>query len=68
MSFKNFKDVLVKFDESFDLVIMDINMFYMDGLEFLCFLEGKYEFIVIIGNVILNKVIDFICLGVKDFF
>ncbi len=40
----------------------------MDGLEFLRLLEGKYESIVITGNATLNKAIDSIRLGVKDFF
>ncbi|AFI06027.1 sigma-54-dependent transcriptional regulator [Helicobacter cetorum] len=68
VSFKNPKDALAKLDESFDLIITDINMPHMDGLEFLRLLEGKYESIVITGNATLNKAIDSIRLGVKDFF
>ena len=66
--FKNPKDALKTLDESFDLIITDINMPQMDGLEFLTKLNGKYEAIVITGNATLNKAIESIRLGVKDFF
>ena len=68
VSFKNPKDALKTLDESFDLIITDINMPQMDGLEFLTKLNGKYEAIVITGNATLNKAIESIRLGVKDFF
>lgn len=67
-SFKNPKDALKCLDSSFDLIITDINMPQMDGLEFLSQLNGKYEAIVITGNATLNKAIESIRLGVKDFF
>ncbi|CAM2816030.1 sigma-54-dependent transcriptional regulator [Helicobacter felis] len=68
VAFKSPKDALKALDESFELIITDINMPQMDGLEFLRKLEGRYEAIVITGNATLNKAIESIRLGVKDFF
>jgi two-component system NtrC family response regulator len=39
----------------------------MDGIEFVKELNGKYEVIMMTGNATLNKAIDSIRLGVKDF-
>lgn len=67
VSFKNAKDALKKIDDSFDLIITDITMPGVDGIEFLKRLDGKFEAIVITGNATLNRAIDAIRLGVKDF-
>jgi two-component system NtrC family response regulator len=67
VSFKNATDALKKLDNSYDLIITDINMPKVDGIEFLTRLNGKYEAIVITGNATLNKAIDSLRLGVKDF-
>ncbi len=67
VSFKSAKDALKKLDESIDLIITDINMPQMDGLEFLKVLNGRYEALIITGNATLGKAIDSIRLGVKDF-
>lgn len=68
VSFKNPKDALKKLDDSFHLVITDINMPQMDGLSFLQELDGRYEAIVITGNASVQNAIKSIRLGVKDFF
>jgi len=66
-TFKNARDALKKLDDTFDLVISDINMPGMDGIEFVKTLEGKYEVIIITGNATLTRAIESIQLGVKDF-
>ncbi|ANV97706.1 AAA family ATPase [Helicobacter enhydrae] len=65
--FKGPKDALKKLDESFDLVVTDINMPQMDGLDFLQELGGQYEAVVITANASVNNAIRAIRLGVKDF-
>lgn len=66
-TFKNAKDALNNLDESFDLVITDINMPGMDGIEFVKTLNGKFEVIIMTGNATLQRAIESIHLGVKDF-
>ncbi len=67
VSFKSAKDALPKLDDSFELIVTDINMPGMDGIEFVKKLGGKYEVIIMTGNATLQKAIDSIQLGVKDF-
>jgi len=67
ISFKNAKDALKKLDNSFELIISDINMPGMDGIEFVKTLDGRYEVILITGNATLQRAIESIQLGVKDF-
>lgn len=66
-TFKSPKDALKKLDDSFDLIISDINMPGMDGIEFVKSLNGKFEVIFITGNATLTRAIESIQLGVKDF-
>ncbi|MDD2828662.1 MAG: sigma-54 dependent transcriptional regulator [Sulfuricurvum sp.] len=66
-TYKNPKDALKKLDDSFDLIISDINMPGMDGIEFAKTLGGKFELIFITGNATLTRAIESIQLGVKDF-
>lgn len=67
ITFKNAVDALKKLDASFDLIITDINMPKMDGIEFVKELNGKYEVIIMTGNATLTRAIESIQLGVKDF-
>ncbi|QSZ41260.1 response regulator [Sulfurimonas aquatica] len=66
-TFKNAKDALKSIDDSFDLIITDINMPGMDGIEFVKELNGRFEVIIMTGNATLGSAIDSIHLGVKDF-
>lgn len=66
-TFKNPKEALKSIDDSFDLVISDLTMPGMDGLEFVKELDGRFPVIIITGNATLNRAIDSIRLGVKDF-
>ena len=65
--FRNAVDALKKLDDSFDLIITDITMPKMDGIEFVKKLNGKFEVIMITGNASLDRAIECIRLGVKDF-
>lgn len=67
VSFKNAKDALKKLDATFDLIVTDINMPGMDGIEFVKELDGRFEVIIMTGNATLQRAIDSIQMGVKDF-
>ena len=66
-AFKNAKDALKGLDDSFDLVITDINMPGMDGIEFVKTLNGRFEVIIMTANATLTRAIESVQLGVKDF-
>jgi DNA-binding NtrC family response regulator len=66
-TFRNPTLALKKLDDSFELIITDLNMPKMDGLEFIKELNGKYDVIIITGNATLTRAVQSIKLGVKDF-
>lgn len=66
-TFKNAKDALKSLDDTYDLIITDINMPGMDGIEFIKTLNGRFEVIIMTGNATLQRAIESIHLGVKDF-
>ncbi|MBX1885852.1 sigma-54-dependent transcriptional regulator [Campylobacter peloridis] len=66
-SYKSASEALKKLNEEVDLIITDINMPGMDGIEFVQACENKYDFIIITGNATLNRAIEALRLGVKDF-
>ncbi|WOE70454.1 sigma-54 dependent transcriptional regulator [Hydrogenimonas thermophila] len=66
-TFRNAKEALKKLDESYDLVISDITMPGMNGIEFVEALNGRYDVIIITGNATLGRAIESIRLGVSDF-
>jgi two-component system NtrC family response regulator len=66
-TYKSAIEALKKIDKSVDLVVTDINMPGMDGIEFIKKLDGKFDIIVITGNATLNRAIESVRLGVKDF-
>ena len=66
-TYKSALDALKKIDSSVDLIVTDINMPGMDGIEFIKKLDGQYDIIVITGNATLSRAIESVRLGVKDF-
>lgn len=66
-SYKSATEALKKIDENTDLIITDINMPGIDGIEFVKACENKYDFIIMTGNATLSRAIEAVRLGVKDF-
>jgi len=67
VEYRNGVDALKKLPDDVDVIISDITMPKMDGIEFVKELNGKYDVIMITGNATLNKAIEALRLGVKDF-
>jgi two-component system NtrC family response regulator len=67
ISFKSATDTLKKIDSSFDLIITDLNMPRVDGIDFIKELKGQFDVIVITGNATLQRAVESLKLGVKDF-
>ncbi|MGM0533843.1 MAG: sigma-54-dependent transcriptional regulator [Campylobacterota bacterium] len=66
-TFRNAVTALDKLDESYDLVVTDITMPKMDGIEFLTRLDNRYEAIVITADATLGRAVEALRLGAKDF-
>ncbi|MEY4504614.1 MAG: hypothetical protein RL154_910 [Pseudomonadota bacterium] len=66
-SFKNPKEALRLLDDTFELLITDLTMPGMDGIDLIKELGGRYSVIIITGNATLGKAIDAVRLGVRDF-
>ncbi|MBM0637223.1 sigma-54 dependent transcriptional regulator [Campylobacter sp. VicNov18] len=66
-SYKSATEALKKLNDDTDLIITDINMPGIDGIEFIKACKNKYDFIIMTGNATLNRAIEAIRLGVKDF-
>lgn len=66
-TYKSASEALKKLDDEVDLIITDINMPGIDGIEFVKECGNKYDFIIITGNATLNRAIEAVRLGVKDF-
>jgi len=66
-TFKNAVEALKKLDNTYELIITDINMPKMDGIEFIKKIDFKCDFIIMTGNATLNRAVESMRLGVKDF-
>ncbi|OCR91322.1 ATPase AAA [Campylobacter fetus subsp. testudinum] len=66
-SYKSATEALKKLEDNTDIIVTDINMPGLDGLEFIKELGGKFDVIIMTGNATLSRAIQSVRLGVKDF-
>ena len=66
-AYKSAKEAIDKLDDEVDLLIVDINMPKMSGIELLEHFKGKYEAIIITGNTTLDLTIKAMRAGASDF-
>ncbi len=66
-TFKSGVDALKHMDTSLELIVTDINMPKMDGIEFIKKIDFKCDIIIMTGNATLNRAVESMRLGVKDF-
>lgn len=66
-TYKSAVEALKKIEDDIELIVTDINMPKMDGIEFIKELDGRFDVVVITGNATLNRAIESVRLGVKDF-
>lgn len=66
-AYKSALEALKKLDDNVDIIVTDINMPGLDGLEFIKELDGKFDVIIMTGNATLSRAIESVRLGVKDF-
>lgn len=66
-TYRNAVIALKELDDSFDLIVTDITMPKMDGIEFLKQLDNRFEAIVITADATLNRAVEALRLGAKDF-
>ena len=66
-AYKSALDALKKMPEDTELIVTDIHMPGLDGLAFAKELAGKYDIIIMTGNATLNRAIESMRLGVRDF-
>lgn len=71
ISFRSGKDALKALDDSYELIITDINMPQMDGFVFLKEARDRlgsgFEAIIITGNATLSYAVDALRIGAMDF-
>ncbi len=66
-TFKSGVDALKHMDTSFELIVTDINMPKLDGISFIKKIDFKCDIIIMTGNATLNRAVESMRLGVKDF-